>query len=55
MCSNQQCVGEPGRPRLPLKTPEIGGSNRPTLTNCTRSSADKSGRLLSGGWVFRFT
>ena len=43
-----QRVGEPGRPCLAWNQ-EIGGSNPPTLTNCPRSSADQSGRLLSGG------
>jgi hypothetical protein len=49
-----QRVGEPGRPCLPWKQ-EIGGSNPPTLTICPRSSADESGRLLSGGSGVRFT
>ena len=49
-----QRVGEPGRPCLPWKQ-EIGGSNPSTLTNCPRSSAEKSGRLLSGGSGVRFT
>ena len=51
---NHQRVGEPGRPCLPWKQ-EIGGSNPPTLTNCPRSSADESGRLLSGGSGVQFT
>ena len=48
VCSNHQRVGEPGRPCLAWNQ-EIGGSNPPTLTNCPRSSADESSRLLSGG------
>jgi hypothetical protein len=48
VCSNHQRVGELGRPCL-LRTQEIGDSNPPALTNCPRSSADQSGRLLSGG------
>jgi hypothetical protein len=43
----EQRVGEPGRPRLAWNQ-ETGGSNPPSLTNRPRSSAEESGRLLSG-------
>src|SRR5262245_2178773 len=54
VCSNHQRVGEPGRPCLAWNQ-EIGGSNPPALTNCPRSSADESGRLLNGGSGVQFT
>ena len=54
VCSNLQRVGEPGRPCL-VWNQEIGGSNPPTLTNCPRSTADESGRLLNGGSGVQFT